>query len=63
MRVRFLTSVAGANFAYRQGRHYDLPDHIARDFIRSRQAEAVIEEAVAPATENAMIRRRRRAAH
>lgn len=50
MKVKFLTSVAGVNFAYRPKKEYDLPERIARDFIRAGQAVEVRE---APALERA----------
>lgn len=69
MKIRFLTSVAGVNFSYRPKKEYDLPEHIARDFIRAGQAVEVredaaaartaaqeIETAVAPAPEQAVSR-------
>jgi hypothetical protein len=41
MRVRFLQSVAGANFAYRRKREYDLPVNIALPFIKDGSAVKV----------------------
>ena len=50
MRVRFLESVAGKNFAYRPKREYDLPEHVAGEFILSGKAVLVeTAEASAPA--------------
>lgn len=43
MRVEFKEAVAGANFAYRPKRVYDLPEKIAREFVRSGKA-VVLEE-------------------
>jgi len=44
MRVEFKESVAGANFAYRTKRVYDLPDRLAAEFIRTGKAVAVAVE-------------------
>lgn len=41
MKIRFLTSVAGARFAYRPGEEPELRDDIAREFIAAGQAVAV----------------------
>lgn len=32
MRVRMLTTVAGADFVHESGEEYDLPDDVARDY-------------------------------
>lgn len=41
MRIRFLTSVAGARFAYRVKKEYDLREDIAREFVKSGVAVVV----------------------
>ena len=60
MWIQFTTSVAGARFAYRNKQQVDLRVDLARGFIRAGQAvaiEAPIEEAVASAPEQAVVRR------
>lgn len=41
MKIIFNTAVAGMNFSYRPKREYDLPDPVARAFIRAGQATEV----------------------
>ena len=63
MMIQFTTSVAGANFAYRNKQKVDLRIDLARTFIKSGQAVAIsdgIEEAVAGAPEQAVSRRRKK---
>lgn len=43
MKIRFLTSVAGAYFAYHFNEVVDLRDDLAREFIRCKQAEPYVE--------------------
>ena len=38
MKIKFTTSVAGSNFAYREGQVVDLREDIAKEFIRCGQA-------------------------
>ncbi len=62
MLIQFTTSVAGANFAYRNKQKVDLRVDLARSFIKAGQAVAIsdgIEEAVAGAPERAVSRGRR----
>ncbi len=59
MLIRFNTSVAGANFAYRAKQEADVPERLAREFLRARLAEPVEPDADAPLPG---IRRRRRGA-
>lgn len=61
MLIRFLTSVAGANFSYRPKQEVDLPDAFAQQFIRSQAAEAIHPEpAVAADPAQESVRRVRR---
>ncbi len=46
MQIRFLTSVAGARFAYRQKQVVDLPEHFAGGFIRDGVAEVMPQDPV-----------------
>ena len=41
MLIKFLHSVAGDDFSYGKGREIDLPDNIARSYIRTDNAVAV----------------------
>lgn len=59
MRIKFVTSVAGARFAYRTNEEADLPEDVAAEFIAARQAVPLdVEEAVLSAPENAAAKRR-----
>ena len=46
MRIRFLTSTAGANFSFRPGKVYDVHEVLARRMIDARLAVLVEELAV-----------------
>ena len=41
MKIQFTDSVAGPRFAYRMGDKIDLPDDVAREFIRLKQAVVI----------------------
>lgn len=62
MKIRFLTSVAGHRFAYRQNEEVELSPEVAREFLQARQAEIVREEAIETTSVRApeAMRKRRR---
>lgn len=63
MKIKFVDSVAGVNFAYRMGQVADLRVDVAREFLDARQAVIVPddeEQAVAAAPENTARRTGRR---
>lgn len=53
MRIRFLTSTAGANFSFRPGKVYEVHETLARRFIAERVAVLVEELAIAEPPETA----------
>lgn len=66
MQIRFTDSVAGRGFSYRRGQVVTLPDAVAHEFIRCRQAvrhEDEVETATVSAPETAARRGRRRINH
>ena len=44
MKIKFLDSVAGANFAYRRNQVVDLRVDVAKEFIRAKQAIVVVDD-------------------
>lgn len=60
MRVQFRYGVAGANFSYRPKVVYDLPEHVAREFLKSGSAFPVDPPEPTPALLQAPARATRR---
>lgn len=58
MRIKFITSVAGARFSYDYDEEVELPPEVAREFLKAGQAVVVredgVERAVASAPERAV---------
>lgn len=46
MRIKFITSVAGARFSYDYDEEVELPPEVAREFLQAGQAVVVREDGV-----------------